>query len=78
MSSLSDILAAREAKAKKPAKKKIVKKAVKKKVVRKAAPPKDVPKKPEVNMGEGIVSITCPSCEKIHNVDEETSKTNRI
>ena len=60
--------------AKKPAKKKIVKKAVKKKVVRKAAPPKDVPKKPEVNMGEGIVSITCPSCEKLHNVDEETSK----
>ena len=59
---------------KKPVKKKVVKKAVKKKVVRKAAPPKDAPKKPEVNMGEGIIRITCPSCEKVHNIDEETTK----
>ncbi len=59
---------------KKPAKKKVVKKAVKKKVVRKAAPPKDTPKKPEVNMGEGVIRITCPSCEKVHNIEDTTTK----
>ena len=55
-------------------KKAIKKKAVKKKVVRKAAPPKDKPKKPEVNMGEGVIRITCPSCEKVHNVEDTTTK----
>jgi len=64
---------------KKPARKKVVKRTVAKKVVRKAAPPQAAPpqaapKKPEVNMGEGIISITCPSCEKVHNVDEDTLK----
>ena len=63
-----------EEEVKKPAKKKVVKKAVKKKVVRKAAPPKDKPKKPEVNMGEGVIRITCPSCEKVHNVEDTTTK----
>ena len=59
---------------KKAVKKKVVRKSVSKKVVRKAAPPQDAPKKPPVNMGEGIISITCPSCEKIHNIDEDTIK----
>lgn len=60
---------------KKAVKKKVVKKAVSKKIVRKATPPKDAPSKPPmVNMGAGIVSITCPSCEKVHNIDEETTK----
>ena len=59
---------------KKPAKKKVVKKAVKKKVVRKAAPQKDTPKKPEVNMGEGVIRITCPSCEIVHNIEDTTTK----
>ena len=63
-----------KAEPKKAVKKKVVRKSVSKKVVRKAAPPKDAPKKPLVNMGEGIVSITCPSCEKIHNIDEDTIK----
>ena len=63
-----------EEEVKKPAKKKVVKKAVKKKIVRKAAPPKNAPEKPEVNMGAGIIRITCPSCEKVHNTDEETTK----
>jgi len=54
--------------------KKAVKKKVVKKVVRKAAPPQDAPKRSPVNMGEGIISITCPSCEKVHNVDEDTVK----
>jgi hypothetical protein len=63
-----------KAKPKKAVKKKVVRKTVSKKVVRKAAPPQDAPRKPPVNMGEGIISITCPSCEKIHNIDEGTIK----
>ena len=60
---------------KKAVKKKVIRKSVSKKVVRKAAaPPQDAPKRPPVNMGEGIISITCPSCAKIHNVDEDTVK----
>ena len=62
---------------KKAVKKKVAKKTVaKKKVVRKAAPPKDKPKaaEPAVNMGEGITRVTCPSCEKVHNVDENVGK----
>ena len=59
---------------KKVAKKKVVRKSVSKKVVRKAAPPKDAPSKPQVNFGEGVVGITCPSCSKLHNVDEDTIK----
>jgi len=63
-----------KAEPKKAVKKKVVRKSVSKKVVRKAAPPQDAPMRPPVNMGEGIISITCPSCEKIHNVDEDTVK----
>ena len=60
---------------KKAVKKKVIRKSVSKKVVRKAAaPPQDAPKRPPVNMGEGIISITCPSCAIIHNVDEDTIK----
>ena len=58
----------------KAVKKKVVRKAVSKKVVRKAAPPQDAPRKPPVNMGEGIISITCPACARIHNIDEDTIK----
>ena len=63
-----------KAEPKKAVKKKVVRKSVSKKVVRKAAPPQDAPRKPPVNMGEGIISITCPSCAKIHNIDEDTIK----
>ena len=63
-----------KAEPKKTVKKKVVRKSVSKKVVRKAAPPQDAPKKPPVNMGEGIISITCPSCAKVHNIDEDTIK----
>ena len=63
-----------KAEPKKAVKKKVVRKSVSKKVVRKAVPPQDAPKKPPVNMGEGIISITCPSCAKIHNIDEDTIK----
>ena len=63
-----------KAEPKKAVKKKVVRKSVSKKVVRKAAPPQDTPRSPPVNMGEGIISITCPSCAKIHNIDEDTKK----
>jgi len=63
-----------KAEPKKAVKKKVVRKSVSKKIVRKAAPPQDAPRKPPVNMGEGIISITCPSCAKIHNIDEDTIK----
>ncbi|HIF36998.1 MAG TPA: hypothetical protein EYQ70_01055 [Marine Group III euryarchaeote] len=58
---------------KKPIKRTITKKGVaKKKVVRKAAPPtNDVP---NVNMGKGITAVTCPSCNKVHHIDENTPK----
>ena len=55
--------------------KKIAKKTVaKKKVVRKAAPAKKKAAEPEVNMGKGVTSVTCPSCEKTHHVEENTTK----
>ena len=58
---------------KKAVKKKVAKKTVaRKKVVRKAAPAKTT--EPEVNMGQGIIKMTCPSCEKIHNVEDTTSR----
>tara|TARA_B110000438_G_scaffold302652_1_gene361034 strand:- start:6209 stop:7324 length:1116 start_codon:yes stop_codon:yes gene_type:complete len=58
---------------KKPIKKTITKKGVaKKKVIRKAAPPKDVV--PEVNVAKGMTVVTCPSCDKVHHIDENTPK----
>ena len=60
---------------KKAVKKKVTKKTVaKKKVVRKAAPAQKKAAEPEVNMGKGVTSVTCPSCEKTHNVEENTTK----
>ena len=53
-------------------KKKVAKKVTRKKVVRKAAPTKAA--EPDVNMGQGIIKITCPSCEKAHNVEDTTSR----
>jgi len=58
---------------KKPIKKTITKKGVaKKKVIRKAAPPKDVV--PEVSVAKGMTAVTCPSCDKVHHIDENTPK----
>ena len=60
---------------KKAVKKKVAKKTVaKKKVVRKAAPAQKKGPEPEVNMGKGITSVTCPSCGKSHHVEENTTK----
>ena len=58
---------------KKPIKRTITKKGVaKKKVVRKATPPTN--HVPNVNMGKGITAVTCPSCNKVHHIDENTPK----
>ena len=58
---------------KKAVKKRVAKKTVaKKKVVRKAVPAKTA--EPEVNMGQGIIKMTCPACEKVHNVEDTTSR----
>ena len=58
---------------KKPIKRTITKKGVaKKKVVRKAAPPTN--NEPKVNMGKGVTAVTCPSCNKVHHIDENTPK----
>ncbi len=61
-----------------PLKKKAVKKRISKKKVpvkaRKAPTPKVKKETPEVNMGKGIKSVTCPSCSKMHNIDDNTTK----
>ena len=60
---------------KKAVKKKVTKKTLaKKKFVRKAAPAQKKAAEPEVNMGKGLTSVTCPSCEKTHHVEENTTK----
>jgi len=58
---------------KKAVKKRVAKKSVAKKI-KKRPSTKTVSKEPEVNMGKGIKSITCPSCSKVHNMDENTAK----
>ena len=58
---------------KKAVKKRIAKKGIAKKIVKR--PSANVSSsEPEVDMGKGIKSITCPSCEIVHNIDENTSK----
>ena len=58
---------------KKAVKKRVAKKGVAKKIVKR--PSANVSSsEPETNMGKGIKSITCPSCEKVHHVDENTPK----
>ena len=58
---------------KKAVKKRVAKKGVAKKIVKR--PSANISSsEPEVNMGKGIKSINCPSCDKIHNVDENTTK----
>ena len=60
----------------------VKKKAIKKRVAKKGAAKKIVKrpstnsedKEPDVNMGKGVKSITCPSCSVVHNIDENTPK----
>ena len=58
---------------KKAVKKRVAKKSIAKKI-KKRPSTKTESKEPEVNMGKGIKPITCPSCSKVHNIDENTSK----
>ncbi len=61
---------------KKAVKKKVAKKTItKKKVIKKAAPKKKTKAPaPAKNMGERLKEVTCPSCDKVHDVDENTAK----
>ena len=59
---------------KKAVKKTVAKKKIaKKKIVKKTAPVKKT-SEPETNMGKGVNSVTCPSCEKTHHIEENTTK----
>ena len=61
---------------KKAVKKKVAKKAIaKKKVIKKAAPKKKTKAPaPAKNMSKGMKEVICPSCDKVHHVDENTTK----
>ena len=61
---------------KKAVKKKVAKKTIaKKKVVKKPAPKKKAKAPaPAKNMGKGMKEVICPSCDKVHHVDESTTK----
>ena len=61
---------------KKAVKKKIAKKTIaKKKVVKKPAPKKKAKAPaPAKNRGKGMKEVICPSCDKVHHVDENTTK----
>ena len=60
----------------KAVKKKVAKKTIaKKKVVKKPAPKKKAKAPaPAKNMGKGMKEVICPSCDKVHHVDENTTK----
>ena len=58
---------------KKAVKKTVAKKVAKKKIVKKTAPVKKT-SEPDTNMGKGVNSVTCPSCEKVHHIEENTTK----
>ncbi len=58
---------------KKAVKKVVAKKGVAKKVVKRPST-KTETKEPEMKTPKGMVSVKCPSCSKIHNVDENTTK----
>ena len=61
---------------KKAVKKKVAKKAItKKKVIKKAAPKKKTKAPtPAKNLSKGMKEAICPSCDKVHHVDENTTK----
>ena len=60
----------------------VKKKAVKKRVAKKGVPKKLVKRpstktetsQPEVKAPKGMISVSCPSCSKVHTVDENTTK----
>ncbi|MEC8706706.1 MAG: hypothetical protein VXX45_00175, partial [Candidatus Thermoplasmatota archaeon] len=61
-----------------PAKKKAVKKRVARKGVAKRVLKKSSTKteenEPRIKTPKGMISVKCPSCSKVHSVDESTTK----
>ena len=49
------------------------KKSVAKKLVKRPST-KTEPSQPEVKSPKGMISVSCPSCSKVHTVDENTTK----
>ena len=58
---------------KKAVKKRVAKKGVAKRLVKRPST-KTETSQPEVKAPKGVVSVSCPSCSKVHTVDENTSK----
>ena len=58
---------------KKAVKKRVAKKGVAKKLVKRPST-KTETSQPEVKAPKGMISVSCPSCSKVHTVDENTTK----
>ena len=58
---------------KKAVKKRVAKKGVAKKLVKRPST-KTETSQPEVKTPKGMISVSCPSCNKVHTVDENTTK----
>ena len=58
---------------KKAVKKRVAKKGVAKKLVKRPST-KTETSQPEVKTPKGMISVNCPSCSKVHTVDENTTK----
>lgn len=58
---------------KKAVKKRVAKKGVAKKLVKRPST-KTETSQPEVKAPKGMISVSCPSCNKVHTVDENTTK----
>ena len=58
---------------KKAIKKRVAKKGVAKKIMKRPSA-KSEDKEPEASMSKGVKTVKCPSCEVVHNIDENTPK----
>ena len=58
---------------KKAVKKRVAKKGIAKKLVKRPST-KTETSQPEVKTPKGMISVSCPSCSKVHTVDENTTK----
>ena len=58
---------------KKAIKKRVAKKGVAKKIMKRPST-KSEDKEPEASMGKGVKTVKCPSCEVVHNIDENTPR----
>ena len=58
---------------KKAIKKRVAKKGVAKKIMKRPSA-KSEDKEPEASMSKGVKTVKCPSCEVVHNIDENTPR----